>query len=141
MRLCLWCCGQEPSPAQSQHHHGSAVTGGMQWCRQQQVQVVVCSSAQPSQAAAAGHKQQVVLAAAAAAASGVLSGSSSLDVPCVNVMTPTELARDLFQWVHDEEVVDAPYLQVRVWVCWVCVLNFKHVCVSVCVGREVVWLT
>jgi hypothetical protein len=36
-----------------------------------------------------------------------------LAVPAVTVITPHELARDLFQWVHDEEVVDALYLQVR----------------------------
>eukprot|EP00775_Hariotina_reticulata_P006472 gene6472-6700_t len=30
----------------------------------------------------------------------------------VSVLTPNELARDLFKWVHDEEVVDALYLQV-----------------------------
>jgi hypothetical protein len=35
-----------------------------------------------------------------------------LAVPAVTVITPFELARDLFQWVHDEEVVDALYLQV-----------------------------
>jgi hypothetical protein len=37
---------------------------------------------------------------------------SLLDVPAVSVITPAELARDVFQWAHDEEVVDALYLQV-----------------------------
>ena len=37
-----------------------------------------------------------------------------LDVPGVNVITPNELSKDLFQWVHDEEVVDALYLQAAV---------------------------
>jgi hypothetical protein len=50
----------------------------------------------------------------AAAAAAVASGLPVplLAVPAVTVITPIELARDLFQWVHDEEVVDALYLQV-----------------------------
>jgi hypothetical protein len=35
------------------------------------------------------------------------------EAPAVSVLTPNELARDLFKWVHDEEVVDALYLQVK----------------------------
>lgn len=38
-----------------------------------------------------------------------------LGVAAVNVITPNELSRELFQWVHDEEVVDALYLQVGGW--------------------------
>lgn len=48
----------------------------------------------------------------AAAANHPAAAAAVLDVPAVNVITPNELARDLFQWVHDEEVVDALYLQV-----------------------------
>lgn len=51
-------------------------------------------------------------AAAAVTPIPAAAAAALLDVPCFNVLTPNEVARDLFQWVHDEEVVDAPYLQV-----------------------------
>lgn len=63
-------------------------------------------------ATAAGHGSSNAAAAAAAAAAAGSSGCGVLDVPAVNIITPNELAKDLFQWVHDEEVVDALYLQV-----------------------------
>ncbi|WIA12365.1 hypothetical protein OEZ85_012414 [Tetradesmus obliquus] len=59
------------------------------------------ASAAPASATGSG--------AAAAAAAGL--PVPLLAVPAVTVITPNELARDLFQWVHDEEVVDALYLQ------------------------------
>jgi hypothetical protein len=73
-------------------------------------------------AAAAGHGSSTA-AAAAAAAAGSGGGGGVLDVPAVNIITPSELAKDLFQWVHDEEVVDALYLQV----CFFVVLHAFHV--------------
>lgn len=62
------------------------------------------ASAAPASATGSG--------AAAAAAAGL--PVPLLAVPAVTVITPNELARDLFQWVHDEEVVDALYLQAVV---------------------------
>ena len=37
-----------------------------------------------------------------------------LAIPAVTVLTPTQVAKQLLQWAHDEEVVDALYLQVGV---------------------------
>lgn len=77
----------------------------------------------PAQAAAAaGHASSsgsasTAAAGPAAAAAGRSWGAALLGVPAVTVITPNELAKDLFQWVHDEEVVDALYLQVSWGLC------------------------
>lgn len=33
-------------------------------------------------------------------------------VACPQQLSPDELSGEVFRWLHDEEVVDAPYLQV-----------------------------
>eukprot|EP00878_Enallax_costatus_P035158 GHUV01039150.1.p1 GENE.GHUV01039150.1~~GHUV01039150.1.p1 ORF type:complete len:330 (+),score=117.75 GHUV01039150.1:842-1831(+) len=68
------------------------------------------AAAAPGLAAAAAQPG----AARPAAAAPPVAAAAMSDVPAVNVLTPNEVARDLFQWVHDEEVVDAPYLQAAV---------------------------
>jgi hypothetical protein len=40
-----------------------------------------------------------------------------LAVPAVTVLPPMQVAKQLLQWAHDEEVVDALYLQVRLGGC------------------------
>lgn len=62
-------------------------------------------------------------------------------VPCPQQLSPDVLASEVFRWLHDEEVVDALYLQVR-WVgsvhdnnvhtVWSFVAVAHAVCCSLC---------
>ncbi|GLI64462.1 hypothetical protein VaNZ11_007734 [Volvox africanus] len=61
-------------------------------------------------------------AAVASGAAGGPSGASPAPpplpptaVPMPQYVTADELAQELFRWLHDEEVVDAPYLQAALW--------------------------
>mgnify|MGYP001807343006 CR=1 FL=1 len=71
-----------------------------------------------------GGGSSAAAAAAGAAGGGSAGGAAALplpplpppapgSVPMPAYVTPEELATQLFRWLHDEEVVDAPYLQVR----------------------------
>ncbi|PNW79878.1 hypothetical protein CHLRE_08g370250v5 [Chlamydomonas reinhardtii] len=69
-----------------------------------------------------GGGSSAAAAAAGAAGGGSAGGAAALplpplpppapgSVPMPAYVTPEELATQLFRWLHDEEVVDAPYLQ------------------------------
>lgn len=59
------------------------------------------------------------LARTAASGGGAVAGAGSgatagvVNVPAVTIITPNEISQEVFQWSHDEEIVDALYLQVR----------------------------
>ncbi|GIL46595.1 hypothetical protein Vafri_3562 [Volvox africanus] len=62
--------------------------------------------------------QAAVASGAAGGPSGALPAPPPLPptaVPMPQYVTADELAQELFRWLHDEEVVDAPYLQAALW--------------------------
>ncbi|GLC43165.1 hypothetical protein PLESTB_000856200 [Pleodorina starrii] len=70
--------------------------------------------AQPPAAPARGASGAAAGAAAAAAAAPPPPLPPTA-VPMPQYVTAEEVASELFRWLHDEEVVDAPYLQAALW--------------------------